>query len=73
MDYPRSDRHFSEAVRRIPTRSAEQPFHVDEGDQYDWSRLYAVGSGHWNLSEAQMKAFREYIDRGGFFMYDGFQ
>jgi hypothetical protein len=35
IDYPRSDRHLSEAVRRltrIQTRSVEQPINLDEGD-----------------------------------------
>jgi Domain of unknown function (DUF4159) len=75
MDYPRSDRHFSAAVRRltrIHARSVEQPINLDEGDQYDWPWLYAVEVGHWNLTGAQVKAFREYLDRGGFFMCDDF-
>src|ERR1035441_4518737 len=75
MDYPRSDRHFSAAVRRltrIHARSVEQPINLDEGDQYDWPWLYAVEVGHWNLTAAQVKAFREFIDRGGFFRGEDF-
>jgi hypothetical protein len=75
MDYPRSDRHFSVAVRRltrIHARSVEQPINLDEGDQYDWPWLYGVEVGHWNLTDSQVKAFREYLDRGGFFMCDDF-
>ena len=75
MDYPRSDRHFSQALRRltrIHTRSVEQPINLDEGDQYDWPWLYGVEVGHWGLTDAQVKLFREYIDRGGFFMCDDF-
>jgi hypothetical protein len=75
MDYPRSDRHFSAAVRRltrIHTRSVEQPINLDEDDQYDWPWLYAVEVGHWNLTDPQTKAFREYLLRGGFFMCDDF-
>jgi hypothetical protein len=45
---------------------------LDEGDQYDWPWLYAVEVGHWNLSDAQAKAMREYLLRGGFFMCDDF-
>ncbi len=74
-DYPRSDRHFSQALRRltrIHTRSVEQPINLDEGDQYDWPWLYAVEVGHWNLTDSQVKAMREYLDRGGFFMCDDF-
>jgi len=74
-DYPRSDRHFSEALRRltrIHARSAEQPVNLDEGDQYDWPWLYAVEVGHWNLTDAQAQSMREFLLRGGFFMCDDF-
>ncbi len=74
-DYPRSDRHFSEALRRltrIHARSAEQPVNLDDGDQYDWPWLYAVEVGHWNLTDSEAKSLREYLLRGGFFMCDDF-
>jgi hypothetical protein len=74
-DYPRSDRHFSQALRRLTrvhARSVEQPVNLDEGDQFDWPWLYAVEVGHWNLTDDQAKAMREYLLRGGFFMCDDF-
>ncbi len=75
MDYPRSDRHFALALRRltrIHTRSVEQPINLDENDQYDWPWLYGVEVGHWELTEEQAKRMREYLLRGGFFMCDDF-
>ena len=75
IDYPRSDRHVVQAIRRltrIHTRSVEQPVNFDEGDQYDWPWLYGVEVGHWKLTEAQARAMREYLLRGGFFMCDDF-
>jgi hypothetical protein len=74
-DYPRSDRHFASALRRltrIDARSVEQPVNLDEGDAYDWPWLYAVETGHWNLTDQQAKSLREYLLRGGFFMCDDF-
>ena len=56
QDYPRADRHFSQAVRRltrIHTRSVEQPVNLDEGDAYDWPWLYAVQVGEWGLTDPQ--------------------
>ena len=56
MDYPRSDRHFSLAIRRLKrldARSVEQPLNFDEGSQYDWPWLYAVEVGHWELTDEQ--------------------
>ena len=75
MDYPRSDRHFSAAVRRltnIGARSAEQLVDLDDRDVFDWPWLYGVEVGHWDLTDEQAKTMREYLLRGGFFMCDDF-
>ena len=76
QDYPRADRHFSEAVRRltrIHVRSAEQPVNLEDGDDvYNWPWLYAVQVGEWGLTAEQAKIMREYLLRGGFFMADDF-
>ena len=75
QDFPRADRHFSLAVRRltrIHVRSVEQPVNLDEGYAYDWPWLYAVQVGEWGLTDSQGKELREYLLRGGFFMADDF-
>jgi hypothetical protein len=75
QDYPRADRHFSRALRRltrINVRSVEQCINLDEGEQFDWPWIYAVQVGEWGLTDAQAKALREYLLRGGFFMADDF-
>ena len=75
QDYPRADRHFVLALRRltrIHVRSVEQPVNLDEGAAYDWPWLYAVQTGHWQLTDSQAKSMREYLLRGGFFMADDF-
>ena len=76
IDYPRSDRHLSAAVRRlsrVDARSVEQPINLDDDDDvfnYPW--LYAVEVGHWELTDSQIAKFREFLMRGGFFMCDDF-
>jgi hypothetical protein len=76
QDYPRADRHFSLALRRlsrIHVRSVEQPINVEEGDDvYNWPWLYAVQVGEWGLTESEAKVLRDYLLRGGFFMADDF-
>src|SRR5208283_983713 len=75
QDYPRADRHFSQALRRltrISVRSVEQPVNLDEGDAYDWPWLYAVQVGEWGLTDVQGQEMREYLLRGGFFWGDDF-
>ncbi len=76
IDYPRSDRPMSEALRRltrIHVRSVEQPVDFDAGDEVDnYPWLYAVEVGYWNLTTEQAAKMREYLLRGGFFMCDDF-
>ena len=76
MDYPRSDRHLLEGIRRLTrleTRSVEQVVTLDgTEDIYNWPALYAVEVGHWRLHDDNAKQLREYLLRGGFLMVDDF-
>jgi len=76
QDYPRADRHFAQAIRRltrIQARSVEQPVNLDdEDDVYNWPWLCAGEMGDWKLTEAQAAKLREFLLRGGFLMLDDF-
>ena len=76
QDYPRADRHFAQAVRRLTrvnARSSEQPVNLDEGtDVYNWPWLCAGEMGDWKLTDAQAVKLRDYLLRGGFLMLDDF-
>lgn len=75
QDYPRADRHFSEAIARLTrvhARSVEQAVNLDEGDEFDFPWLYAVQVGEWGINDQQARELREYLLRGGFFMADDF-
>jgi len=75
-DYPRSDRHLLQGVRRltrIDARSVEQVTELDGTDDiYNWPMLYAVEVGQWSMPENQGPQLRDFIDRGGFLMVDDF-
>lgn len=76
MDYPRSDRHLLEGVRRltrIDSKSVEQVVSFDgTDDMYNFPVMYAVEPGHWKLGVDDAKQLREYLLRGGFLMVDDF-
>ena len=63
QDFPRADRHFSMAVRRltrIHVRRVEQAVNLDDGDDvYNWPWLYAVQVGEWGITDEQAQAMRE--------------
>ncbi len=76
VDYPRSDRHLLQGIRRltrVDTRSVEQVVDLDGADDvYNWPMMYAVEVGYWKLTDEQAEQLREYLLRGGFFMCDDF-
>jgi hypothetical protein len=76
QDYPRADRHFSQALRRLTrvhARSVEQPVNLDDGDDvFNWPWIYATHEGEWALTDSQVAKLRDYLLRGGFFMADDF-
>jgi hypothetical protein len=76
QDYPRADRHFAQALRRltrISVRSVEQPVDPDDTDDFfNWPWMNAGEMGDWKLNEAEAATVREYLLRGGFLMLDDF-
>jgi len=76
QDYPRADRLFARALRRLTrvhVRSVEQPVNPDDlDDLFDWPWLCAGEMGDWKLTERQAANLREYLLRGGFLMLDDF-
>ena len=72
-DYPKSDRQFIEAVRRltrVDTRSVEQVVDANTDDIYNWPWIFVEDAGAWSMSEAQATRLRQYLLRGGFIMLD---
>jgi hypothetical protein len=76
QDYPRADRHFVTALRRltrINARSVEQPVNLDDDDDvFNWPWLCAGEMGDWKLTELQATKLRDYLLHGGFLMLDDF-
>ena len=76
QDYPRADRHFAMALRRLTrvhSRSVEQPVNLDDGDDvFNWPWLVAGEMGDWKLTPDQVKKLRDYLLRGGFLYLDDF-
>jgi hypothetical protein len=76
MDYPRSDRHAIQGIRRltrIDARSVEQVVEADGSDDiYNWPFLYAAEAGHWEIPPHVAEQLRDFIKRGGFLMFDDF-
>ena len=76
QDYPRADRHFALALRRLTrvhVRSVEQPSNPDDVDDFfNWPWMVVGEMGDWKLTDPQVKTLREYLLRGGFIYMDDF-
>src|SRR5580704_13787272 len=76
QDYPRADRHFLMALRRLTrlnARSVEQPVNLEDGDDvFNWPWLAAGEMGDWKLTPDMASKLRDYLLRGGFLMLDDF-
>ena len=79
-DYPKADRQFLMALRRltrIQARPVEQVVDLD-GDEasgnaienYPW--VYAVQVETWTFTDAEAKRLHDYLLKGGFLMVDDF-
>lgn len=76
VDYPRGDRTFAVAIRRltrIEVRSVEQPVNPDDDDDiFYYPYMHAGMPTSWVFTEAQATKIREYLLRGGFLVCDSF-
>jgi hypothetical protein len=72
-DYPKADRQFTLAVRRLTrlhARGVEQIVDADSDDLFNWPWIYMEHGNGWNLTPDQVTRLREYLLRGGFLFSD---
>ncbi|MBZ5661669.1 MAG: DUF4159 domain-containing protein [Acidobacteriia bacterium] len=77
-DYPKADRQFLIALKRltrIQARPVEQVVDLDSDgpssiENFPW--VYAVQAQTWTFTEPEAKRMREYLLKGGFLMVDDF-
>jgi len=74
-DYPKADRQFLIAVKRLTrlnARPTEQVVDLESDDIFDWPFVYAVQAQTWTFNDAQAHRMRDYLLKGGFLMVDDF-
>jgi hypothetical protein len=74
-DWPKSDRQFILGIQRLTNiRAAGEGITVGLTDPnlFKYPFLYAVETGHWDLTDPEIEGLREYLKRGGFLFCDDF-
>ena len=75
VDYPLAEAHFLPALRRYTTIDvAEDSRHLQLTDKrlFQYPFLFLQQAGYWWPDDAEIKALREYLLRGGFLLFDDF-
>jgi hypothetical protein len=74
-DYPKADRQFLIALKRLTRvqgRATEQVVNLSSDDIFNYPWVYAVQVQKWSFTDDQAKRLREYLLKGGFLMVDDF-
>ena len=75
QDYPKADRQFLLALRRLTrvnARSTEQVVNLDDDKIFNYPWVYAVDVQDWTFTPAEAKRLHDYLLKGGFLMVDNF-
>jgi len=75
QDYPKADRQFLIALRRltrINAKPVEQVVDLNSDEIFNWPFVYAVQVQTWTFNDAQALRMRQYLLKGGFLMVDDF-
>ena len=74
-DYPKADRQFLMALKRltrIEARPTEQVVDLDSDDIFNYPWVYAVQVANWTFTDAEARRLHDYLLKGGFLMVDDF-
>ena len=78
-DYPISETHFAKIMKEITTT---RPFvesgsifgsaiiNMDDPSLFKFPVAYLSEPGGWHMTETELAAFKKYVERGGFFIFD---
>ncbi len=74
-DFPKADRQFLSVLKRLASVDAYEqsvPVRLDDPDLRRLPYIYAVEVGHMDLTSAEARQLRDYLEAGGFFVVDDF-
>jgi len=74
-DYPKADRQFLMALKRltrIEARPTEQVVDLESDEIFNYPWVYAVQVANWTFTDAEAKRLHDYLLKGGFLMVDDF-
>jgi Domain of unknown function (DUF4159) len=75
-DYPAGERHFMQIMNEVtylhPKTEETSIYGLDELDLGRYPVAYMAEPGYWFLNDGEAAAFRAYLQKGGFVIFDDF-
>ena len=75
-DYPVAEQNFYIALKRTTTIHVEEPYLVldlMDPEIFEHPILYLCEPGYWQIADEEVEQLREYLNRGGFLLFDDFR
>lgn len=75
-DYPTAELNLYEALERttkIKTHGLPLILSLTDEQIFEYPILYLCEPGYWSITEEETKNLREYLNRGGFILFDDFR
>ena len=75
-DYPTAEQNFHTALKRTTTIHVQEPnlvLEIKDDRIYEYPVLYLCEPGYWHMDDEEVLRLREYLERGGFILFDDFR
>jgi hypothetical protein len=76
-DYPRAERHFTTMLGELTATDVitdrSNILALDDPELFRYPVAYMSEPGHWTMTDEEVDAFRAYLLKGGFAIFDDFQ
>jgi hypothetical protein len=75
-DYPRAEAHFMRMLQELTTLDPNQDggniLALDDPELFKYPVAYMCEPGFWTMSDQEMVGLRNYLEKGGFVIFDDF-
>jgi hypothetical protein len=76
-DYPDGEVHFSKILEELTLlnvrTNGSNILAIDDPELFNYPIAYMAEPGHWGVTPSEAKAFRDYLLKGGFAIFDDFR
>lgn len=76
-DYPRAEQHLAQIIRELTYIDMHADgsliLTLDDPELFKYPIAYMWEPGFWNLTDHEAERFREYLQKGGFAIFDDFE